>query len=59
MQVDVAGWHRSKSLNIPQNIHFIEQPPYSPEVNPNEQIWDEIREKYLHNRISIIRSDHR
>ncbi len=28
-----------------------EQPPYSPEVNPVEHIWDELREKYFHNRV--------
>ena len=50
MQVDGAGWHRSKALKIPKNIYFIMQPPYSPEVNPTEHLWDEIREKYLHNR---------
>jgi len=51
MQVDGAGWHRSKDLKIPDNIYLIKQPPYSPEVNPTEHIWDEIREKYLHNKI--------
>lgn len=51
MQVDGAGWHKSKSLNIPQNIHFIMQPPYSPELNPTEHIREEIREKYLINRV--------
>lgn len=51
MQVDGAGWHRSKDLKIPKNIHFILQPPYSPEVNPTEHLWEEIREKYLHNRV--------
>jgi hypothetical protein len=51
MQEDGAGWHKSKDLKIPKNIHFIIQPPYSPELNPSEHIWDEIREKYLHNRI--------
>lgn len=51
MQVDGAGWHKSKGLEIPKNVHFIEQPPYSPEVNPTEHIWEEIREKYMHNRI--------
>jgi transposase len=51
MQVDGAGWHKSDKLNIPDNIHFIVQPPYSPEVNPTEHIWDEIREKYLSNKI--------
>lgn len=45
MQLDGAGWHTSKALEVPHNIHFIEQPPYSPEVNPVEHIWDDIREK--------------
>jgi transposase len=51
MQVDGAGWHVSKDLKIPDNIYFIKQPPYSPEVNPTEHIWEEIREKNLNNRI--------
>lgn len=51
MQIDGAGWHTSADLKIPENIHFIQQPPYSPEVNPTEHIWDEIREKNLHNKI--------
>jgi hypothetical protein len=51
MQIDGAGWHKSIDLKIPKNIHFIMQPPYSPEVNPTEHLWDEIREEYMHNRI--------
>jgi transposase len=51
MQTDGAGWHRSSSLVIPKNIHLIFQPPYSPEVNPTEHIWDDVREKELHNKI--------
>src|SRR5207247_2596494 len=51
MQVDQAGWHRSQELVIPSNIRLIPQPAYSPEVNPVEHIWDELREKYFHNRI--------
>lgn len=50
MQVDQAGWHQAKELVIPENIRFVKQPPYSPEVNPVEHIWDDIREKYFHNR---------
>ena len=34
MQVDQAGWHRSRELIIPSNIRLIQQPAYSPEVNP-------------------------
>lgn len=51
MQVDQAGWHRAHELVIPENIRLIEQPPYSPEVNPVEHVWDELREKYFHNRV--------
>jgi transposase len=51
MQTDGAGWHKSNDLKIPANIHFIMQPPYSPEVNPTEHLWEEIREKYLCNKI--------
>ncbi len=51
MQVDQAGWHCAKDLVIPENIHLIPQPAYSPELNPVEHIWDELREKYFHNRV--------
>jgi putative transposase len=51
MQVDQASWHHSKALVIPPNIRLIQQPAYSPEVNPVEHLWEELREKYLHNRI--------
>ena len=37
-------------LIIPENIRLIPQPAYSPELNPVEHIWDELREKYFHNR---------
>jgi transposase len=51
MQVDGASWHRSQHLQLPENIRLIFQPPYSPEVNPVEHIWDELREKYFSNRV--------
>jgi len=51
MQVDQAAWHRSLELVIPDNIRLISQPAYSPEVNPVEHLWEEVREKYLHNRV--------
>jgi len=51
MQVDQASWHHSKALLIPENIRLIAQPAYSPEVNPVEHLWEELREKYLHNLV--------
>lgn len=46
---DGASWHTSDKLKIPQNIIFLPLPPYSPELNPTEHIWDELREKWFHN----------
>jgi len=50
MQVDQAGWHHSRTLQVPANIRLIAQPAHSPEVNPVEHLWEELREKYVHNR---------
>jgi transposase len=50
MVVDGAGWHRSKSFALPENLRLHFLPPYSPELNPQEHIWDELREKYFHNQ---------
>ena len=49
MQVDQASWHVTKDLKIPDNRRLIAQPAYSPELNPVEHIWEELREKQLAN----------
>ena len=51
MQVDKASWHRSKSLEIPENIRLLPQPSHSPELMPVEHLWEDIRENYFYNRI--------
>ena len=38
MVLDGAGWHKSKALKIPQNMKLLPLPPYSPELNPVENI---------------------
>jgi len=50
MLVDQAGWHMSAHLKVPDNIRLIAQPSHSPELNPVEHIWEELREKALPNR---------
>lgn len=50
MVIDGAGWHQSKGLKPPENLRLHFLPPYSPELNPLEHIWDELREKYFHNQ---------
>lgn len=49
IQVDQAGWHNGKDLVLPENIRLIPQPAYSPELNPVEHLWEEIREKAFYN----------
>ena len=48
---DGASWHRSKGLKIPDNIEICPLPPYTPEMNPIEQIWKEIRKLGFRNEI--------
>ena len=50
MVVDGAGWHKSKRFVMPVNLKLLFLPPYSPELNPQEHIWDELREKSFHNK---------
>jgi transposase len=51
MVIDGAGWHRSGMLKAPDNIYLLKLPPYAPELNPIEHVWDELREKFFHNRV--------
>jgi hypothetical protein len=51
MVLDGASSHRSKELKIPDNMALIPLPPYSPELNPAEQIWNLLRRNYFANRV--------
>jgi transposase len=48
--LDQAGWHQAKDLVIPLGISFLFLPPYSPELNPVENLWHYLRDHYLSNR---------
>jgi DDE superfamily endonuclease len=51
MVIDGASSHVAKALVVPENIRLLRLPPYSPELNPQEHVWDEIREKEFPNRV--------
>ena len=51
MVADNAAWHKSKGLVVPENIEIFPLLPYTPELNPIEMIWDEIREKFFKNKL--------
>ncbi len=51
MIMDKAAWHTTKKLQIPDNIELAFLPPYSPQLNPVEYLWKEIKGKYFSNRV--------
>lgn len=44
--IDNAGFHSTKNITVPQNIWLLNIPPYSPELNPCEQVWQYIKNNY-------------
>jgi hypothetical protein len=45
---DGAGWHQTGGkLRVPANITLLPLPPYSPELNPMENVWEYLRANTL------------
>ena len=51
MIYDGAPCHSPTALTVPDNMMIETLPPYCPELNPAEHIWDEIREKFFVNLV--------
>jgi transposase len=49
--LDGAGWHKAKRLQLPANLRLVFLPPWSPQLNPVEHLWNEVREKWFGNRV--------
>jgi len=49
--LDQAGWHKAKDLQVPSNIELVFLPPYSPELNPVERLWQWLKRHCLRNRL--------
>lgn len=41
---DGAGWHSSRKIIVPDGLHLVSLPPYSPELQPAECVWPLVRE---------------
>ncbi len=48
--IDGAGWHGGGELVVPDNITLLPLPSYSPELNPQENIWEYLRQ----NKLSLV-----
>lgn len=51
MVMDQAGWHIAGDLLVPQNMRIVLLPPYSPELNPAEHVWETLREDCFANTV--------
>jgi hypothetical protein len=50
--IDGAGWHKEGGeLIVPENLSLLKLPPYSPELNAQENIWQFLRQNFLAGRI--------
>ncbi len=49
--LDGAGYHVAKNLAVPNNITLVPLPPYAPELNPVENVWEYLRGNKLSNTI--------
>ena len=48
---DGAGYHTAHAVKVPDNITIVKLPPYTPELNSAENIWQWIRQNKLSNRV--------
>jgi hypothetical protein len=51
LRMDGAGWHKANVLKAPENMVPIFLPPYSPQLNPVEHIWENVRENGFRNEV--------
>lgn len=45
--IDNAGWHVTDKIEVPANLTLVNLPPYSPELNAIERVWQYLRDRYL------------
>ena len=43
LQVDNGRFHKGKDLIVPENVILLFQPPYCPELNPIERLWEHLK----------------
>ena len=49
MVMDGAPYHKDGAMDVPENMMVQRLPPYSPELNPSKNMWDDMREKFFQN----------
>lgn len=54
MVIDNAGFHSTKNIEVPDNIYLLRIPPYNPELNPCEQVWQYIKNRFKNQRFETM-----
>jgi len=54
LTLDQAGWHLSHQLEVPEGIHLVPLPPYSPELQPAERLWPLVDEPLANQAFETI-----
>ena len=52
-----TGWHKFRDLDIPTNLFLLHLPPYSPELNPMENVFEYLKSNHLANRVFNLGED--
>ena len=52
--LDQAGWHTTEKLQVPEGIHLLSLPPYSPELQPAERLWPLVNEPLVNQAFNSI-----
>lgn len=52
--LDQAGWHTAEKLEVPDGIHLLHLPPYSPELQPAERLWPLVNEPLVNQAFHSI-----
>jgi len=53
MVMDQADWHLVDELTVPQHMRLVFLPPYSPELNPAQHLWDSLRKDCYTNPVFV------
>ena len=52
--LDNAGWHSEPGLSVPEGLHLVFLPPYTPELQPAETLWTLVDEPIVNKHIPAI-----
>ena len=58
--LDNGTFHKAKKLSIPKNVRLVFLPPYSPELNPVERLWQDLKDQVafdLYESLAALRQE--